>query len=80
MSFQTYCEEMRLLGVEPAASFDDGQNHSKVLRLEDFFQVVVKLGLVPMFELEKKQHGPSTTTRMEDKIFIQWMFFSKNLQ
>ena len=71
---------MRLLGVEPAASFDDGQNHSKVLRLEDFFQVVVKLGLVPMFELEKKQHGPSTTTRMEDKIFIQWMFFSKNLQ
>ena len=68
---------MRLLGVEPAASFDDGQNHSKVLRLEDFFQVVVKLGLIPIFELEKKHHGPSTTIQMEDKIFFQRMFFLK---
>ena len=52
---QTYGEEMSLLGVEPVASFGDGQNHSEVLRLEDLLQVLVKLVLVPIFELKAKK-------------------------
>jgi len=44
---------MSLLGIEPVASLDDGQDHSKVLRLENLLQVGVNLALVPQFELKQ---------------------------